>query len=141
MKNISINSKILNKIRQAIKIAVEYEKLTGRKLGITGEVAEVLVCKKLNLKLSADPLCAGYDAVDRRGKKYQIKSKRVLRQEGRLGSFSKHRFDYAILALLDKNYKVYEIWKAPYSKIKPIIARNKRHNPSVKKFKSVAKKI
>lgn len=128
-------------VDSAIKVALGYERLTGRKLGITGEIAEVLACDKLELRFLEDPIAAGYDAVDERGKKYQIKSKRVLRNEGRMGRFSQHRFHYAILVLFDKDYNVTGIWKASYAKIKPVIERHQRRNPSIREFRNAGKLV
>lgn len=45
METIKIDDKIMNVVESAIKVALEYEALRGRrKLGITGEIGEVLVC-------------------------------------------------------------------------------------------------
>ena len=55
-----------------VKSAVEYEKVTGRDPGITGEVGEILVSDKLNLLLLSDRINAGFDALSKDGKKYQI---------------------------------------------------------------------
>ncbi len=140
LTTIKINGKIIEKVAQATKVAVEYEKLTGRKLGITGEVGEVLVCKKLGLQLMADPLSAGYDAV-KAGKKYQIKTRRVDHRRGKIGRFSKHNFDFAILAILDKNYKIKELYQASYKKLKPLIDQAPRGALSFNQFVRVAKKI
>ena len=51
-ETIEIDNKLINKIKSAIDIALEYEAATNgkRKLGITGEVGEVLVCHKIKLK-------------------------------------------------------------------------------------------
>ncbi len=126
-------------ISAVIKSAIKYEKLTGRKLGITGEIGEFLVCKKLKLKFLKNPQVAGHDAVDTRGKKYQIKSRRVSHQKGRIGRFSKHKFDFAILVVLDENYKILEIWKTSYKKLKPILDRNIK--PGFSQFKSISDRI
>ena len=141
METIEINDEILKTIYRAIKTAVAYEKLTGRKLGITGEVGEVLVCRRLGLKLAADPLFAGCDATDDMGKCYQIKTRRVDHARGRTGIFSKHLFDQAILAILDTGYKIAELYSADFDKINPFIDQAPRRNPSLRQFKAVADKI
>ena len=54
---IKVDNKLLSKMRLAIDVALQYEAITNskRKLGITGEVGEVLVCHQLGLKLVLDP--------------------------------------------------------------------------------------
>lgn len=134
---------INNIIAQAVSAAIKYEKLTaGRKLGITGEVGEVLVCDKLKLKL-ADPRTSGYDALDNKGKKYQIKTRRGNTDSpgARMGTFAKHEFDYAVLAILDHGYNLVELYKAPYENLKSIIEGHRRRNPTLREFKNVAKSI
>jgi len=145
MKVIKITPPILRAVQKVISAALEYESLTGRKPGITGEVGEVLVCKKLRLQLAADPLVAGYDAVDKNGKKYQIKTRRAVRWErrylGRIGIFARHEFDYAILAILDKNYKPRELYQISHKRITPILNRYPRRNPPIRVFVRNAKKV
>ncbi len=138
---IQITPEILRSVKKSIKCAIEYEKLTGRKLGITGEVGEILVCKKLNLNLLKNDIAAGYDALDNRGKRYQIKTRKGETNKGRLSSFSKHEFDYAVLAILDKEYNLVELWQTTFGKIKPVINKNKGRNPSLRDFKKTAEKF
>ncbi len=126
-------------VSQAISSAIKYEKLTGRKLGITGEIGEYKVCKKLGLNLLKDRQSAGYDAVDKDGKKYQIKTRRVSGKKGRIGKFSEHFFDFAVLALLDENYEITDLFTVEFDKINEIISIAKNRNPSFSKFKSVCK--
>jgi hypothetical protein len=143
MKTIKINSSILRAVKNAISAALEYEKLTGRKLGITGEIGEVFVCKKFKLKLLQDPLSVGYDAIDNKGKHYQIKSRRAVNWErrylGKVGKFSKHKFDYAVLVIMDKEYKPKEWRRVSYKKLAPILRR--RQSPSIREFIRNADKI
>jgi len=139
-----ITLQIKKVVASAIRVAISYEKLTNRKLGITGEVGEVLVCshkklKEKGLKLSSNPILAGYDAIDKNGKQYQIKAKQSDR--GSLSRFSNHKFDVVIVAVFDTNYKIKELWRASYKKLEPLIAGHKRRNPSLPEFKRVAKEI
>ena len=148
MNAISIDDNIMSKVKEAIKAALEYEAATNgkRKLGITEEIGEVLACYQLGLKLVLDAQSKGFDAIDNNRLSVQIKSRRsesegLPRDAGRTGSFSKHPFDYALLVLLDHKYKLCEIWRAEYKKIKPLIEKQKRRNPNLASFKRVAKKI
>jgi len=147
-KTIKVDSKLVNKVKRAIGVALEYEAATNgkRKLGITGEVGEVLVCHQLGLKLVLDSRSEGFDAVDKDGFRVQIKTRRsesdgLPRDAGRTSTFSKHEFDYALLALLDHKYQLCEIWQADYNKLKPIIERQKRRNPNLLSFKNAGGRV
>ena len=152
METIKIDDKIMNVVESAIKVALEYEALRGRrKLGITGEIGEVLVCyhlyDSLGLRLVKDPRSEGYDAVHRCHKKVQIKTRRsespgLPGNAGRTSRFSKHSFDYALLGILDHDtYQLCEVWRADYDSLKPIIEKREGRNPSLSSFKCVGKQI
>ena len=147
-KAITVNEKLINKVKLAVKAGLSYEKATDgrRKLGITGEVGELLACKQLGLKLVLDTRSEGFDAIDKRGLRVEIKSRRsesegLPRDVGRTSSFSKHKFDYAILVCLDKKYRLREIWRADYRRLRQIIEKQKRRNPNLASFKRVGEKI
>jgi len=147
-KTIKIDDKLINTIKSTINVALEYEAATNgkRKLGITGEVGEVLVCHQLGLRLVLDSRSEGFDAVDKDSLLVQIKTRRgesegLPRDAGRTGIFSKHEFDYALLALLDNKYELCEIWQVDYNKLKPIIEKQKRRQPNLSSFKRVGEKI
>lgn len=147
-ETITVDVKLINTLKSAINAALAYETATHgkRKLGITGEVGELLVCHQLGLKLVLDSRSEGFDAVDEDDLRVQIKTRRsesegLPRDAGRTSSFSKHEFDYTLLVLLDHKYQLCEIWRADYNKLKPIIEKNKRRNPNLSSFKSVGEKI
>jgi len=147
-KTITVDGKLINKLKSAINAALVYETATHgkRKLGITGEVGELLVCHQLGLKLVLDSRSEGFDAVTKDGLRVQIKTRRSESEglpwdAGRTGRFSKHEFDYALLVLLDHKYQLCEIWRADYNKLKPIIEKHKRQNPNLSSFKRVGEKI
>jgi len=148
METIEINGDLIAIINKAIKSAIEYGVLTKetRKLGITGEVGEVLICKQLGLQLMANYRSEGYDAIDKNKRRVQIKTRRgesgeKPKESGRLGKFSEHEFDYALLGILNSKYQLVEIWKVDYPILEPLVSRQKRRNPSLSSFKRVAKKI
>lgn len=145
--SIVITTDLLNKIKAVIPYALDYEAatLSKRKLGITGELGEVLVCAQLGLRLAVDPRSQGYDAVDGL-KLVQIKARRsesgdTPRGAGRVSSFSKHPYDYALLGILNSRYELTEIWRAEFNIIEPIICKNKKRNPQITAFKRVAKRV
>ena len=145
---IVVDNNLVEKVKLAIEAALAYEVVTGgkRKLGITGEVGEILVCHQMGLHLMLDPRSEGYDALNSRGERVQIKTRRsesdgLPRDAGRVSSFSEHEFDYALLGLLDRQYRLCEIWQADYDNIRPIIDKQKRRNPNLSLFKRVAHKV
>jgi hypothetical protein len=148
VETITIDGNMIKKINDAIRIALAYEKHTHgkRKLGVTGEVGEILVCYHLGLRLVLDSRSQGFDAIDKDGLKVQIKTSRsesegLPKNAGRTGRFSKHPFDYALLGLLDHNYQISEVWRAEYNKLKPIIEKTKRRDPNLSSFKRIGEKI
>lgn len=141
MKIIKITPSIWRAVKRAISAALEYERLTGRNLGITGEVGELLVCHKLRLKLMTDPRTAGYDAIDKNRRRYQIKTRRANNDRGSISTFSKHDFDCAVLATLDENYKIIGLWRISHKKLRPILNRRKRRDPSLREFKRISERL
>ncbi len=107
-----------------------------------------MTCYQLGFRLILDPRSEGFDAIDKDGKQVQIKTRRsetegLPRDVGRISRFSNHRFDYALLCLLDHEYQLCEIWRANYENIKPIIDKeqNERTGPTLRSFKKVGEKI
>lgn len=104
-------------------LAAEFYRLTGRPLGVTGEVAEQLVANLLGLTLM-EAHTVGYDATrpDRDGDlplRIQIKARAYLagRDAGqRMGRLTPGMpCDAVVLALLDpETLDVREIWEAPF---------------------------
>jgi hypothetical protein len=81
------------------------------------DYAEYLVADKMVLHL-ANNSNAGYDAVDKDGVRYQIKSRRFNnhRQPKQLGvirDIEKNSFDFLIAVLFDFNFNVVEAYKIP----------------------------
>jgi hypothetical protein len=145
---VRISAKLLRSVRMVISHAMVYERLLscGRKMGITGEVGEVLACHKLNLRLAKHPRCAGFDALDNKDQRIQIKTRRGERETGRLpagrmGVFSKHTCDYAILVLLDASYEISEMWRLSGKDLKKLLRGNKRRDPNICEFKRGATRI
>jgi hypothetical protein len=137
-------------IGRAKAIAQEYRKLTGRPLGITGEVAEYEAARLLNLKLSKVRQ-AGYDALRSDGSKVQIKGRvrfETTTASQRLGRIKlDSEWDSLILVILDEDFMPLEIYEAPRSQVEAALslpgslARNKRGMLGVRKFQSIAELI
>lgn len=146
----SNEDRIVEILRQVKALAREYRELSGKPLGITGEVAEYEAWKFLRVKLT-EARQAGYDAIDEvTERKYQIKgrcmlAKRISSQQ--IGSIDiSKEFDAVLLVLLDKEFDAIEIYEADRDAViealmRPgSIARNVRHSMSVALFKSIGHK-
>lgn len=147
-ETITIDNGIERTTKSVIKAAIEYENRTQRKLGITGEIGEVLVCIHLGLKLLRNPRTEGYDAIDKKGRRVQIKVRRSetgdrVNEGGRISRFSNHEFDYALLGLLNKKYELYKLYQVAYRKLEPIIQneQNEKRGITIKSFLKVADDI
>ena len=137
-------------LEQAKQLAARYKKLTGKPLGITGEIAEFNAASLLNLKL-AEARTAGYDAIGLDNRKIQIKG-RCLPENAkpgqRLGSIRlDHEWDTVLLVLMDEIFNVQEMWEAQRPEIEEALlapgskARNERGALAVSKFKQIGLKV
>ncbi len=142
----------LEKILQGAKrAAIAYQELTGKPLGITGEIAECHAAKLLGLQLAV-VRTPGYDAIDGKGRRIQIKARRVAaNRKGktqRVGSVKlDYAWDVAMLVLLDDRFEAFAIYEAKRRAIAAALkkpgsnARNVRGALSVSAFKSIGKQI
>lgn len=151
IETFDIKNKIVLKINQVINIALEYERYFDyeRKLGITGEIGEILACFYFDLKLVKNNRNEGFDAIDENQNRIQIKSVRKEPKKGdktnlragRTSRFSEHEFDYCLLLLFNQKYELKEVWKANFKELKNAIEKQKRRNPSIKEFIKYAKQV
>ena len=134
-------------LSEAKKLAQEYRALTGKPLGITGEVAEYEAARLLGVKLTP-ARNAGYDAVrPSDGKRLQIKGRCILpgaKPGQRLGSIDITKdFDAVLLVLLDANFDAQEIYEADRAAVLAALttpgskSRNERGALSVSKFRRI----
>lgn len=99
-------------IDEAKRVAIEYSHLTGRPLGITGEIAEYEAVRLLGLKF-APVRQAGFDATDGNGQKYQIKGRVHAPRSQMLGAIRlKHDWDFVLLIILNGNFEPLAIYQA-----------------------------
>lgn len=142
--------KEIEEILSEVKIlATKYKKLTGKPLGVTGELAEYNAAKLLGLKLEK-ARTAGYDATDA-DKKIQIKGRCFAEKPKpgqRLGSIRlDHEWDSVLLVLMNEDFDVLEMWEATRPEVEKAIAtpgskaRNERGALAVSNFKKIGQKI
>ena len=134
-------------------LAAEYYRLTGKPLGITGEVAEYVAAELLGLEL-APPRTEGYDAIRRipDGVQHiQIKGRAYgdgANVNQRIGRIKQGAVcDIVFLVLLDnRTLEAREIWEAPYAAVALALSRpgskaRARGALGVPAFKRIARKI
>ena len=145
----SKNDRIIQILSQSKELAKEYYSLTGKPLGITGEIGETEAARLLGLELS-EARQSGYDAkcaIQGKEKFYQIKTRRILptsKPGQRVGEIKLDKeWDSVLLVLLDENFEPTNIYEAEKEAIKKALeepgskARNLRGALSVHKFKSI----
>ena len=130
-------------ITEAKKLAIRYRRLTGRPLGITGEVAEYEAARLLDLRLAVVRQ-EGFDAVRKDGTRVQIKGRCILDKSSRgqqLGVIRREKeWDTVVLVLLDGDFEPTAIYEAGRPEILEALsvpgsrARNERGALSVSKF-------
>lgn len=144
------DSEVLSLLAEAKVIARRYRVLTGKPLGITGEIAEYEAARILGLDL-APARTAGYDATEIRDgtlRKIQIKGRCLLpgcKPGQRLGSIDiSKEFDSVLLVVLDENLDASEMFEVSRAEVlvelsKPgSKARNERGALAVSSFKKLA---
>lgn len=141
----------MNVLRDAKALAQKYRALTGKPLGITGEVAEYEAARILGLELTAARQ-SGYDAIEQYNgstRRLQIKGRCLLpncKPGQRLGSIDiTKEWDSVLLVLLDQNFDATEIHEAEREAVLAALAapgskaRNERGALAVTKFKTIGK--
>ena len=140
-------------LADAKSLARKYRKLTGKPLGITGEVAEFSAAQILGLEL-AEARQSGYDAIRKEnGKvtKIQIKGRCIpanTKPGQRLGSIQLDKeWDTVLLVLMDEDFEVLSMYEAARKEIEKALlapgskARNERGALAVRKFKAIGHEV
>ena len=150
-------SEAAQRVRQILaevkKLAAEYYQLTGKPLGVTGEVAEYVAAETLGLEL-VPPRTSGYDAIRRTAEgeqRIQIKGRAFgdnAKPGQRVGIIKRGAAcDHVMLVLLDnRTLELREIWEAPMSAVEerlvvPGSKSRDRGALGVREFKKLAKQI
>jgi len=142
---------VLDLLAKAKLLARQYYELTGKPLGVTGEVAEYEAARLLGITL-APARQAGYDATETvAGKTRTLQIKGRCLPKGctpgqRLGSIQPQKeWDSVLMVLLDSTFSATEIWEADRAPILAALAapgskaRNERGALAVAKFKSIGR--
>ena len=149
----SAESEIPVLLGEAKRIAKEYRRITGRPLGITGEIAEYEAARLLDIELSPVRQ-AGFDAIRRtpdKEERLQIKGRCILQNAKpgqRLGRLDlEKKWDAALMVLLNEDLEAIAIYEADRGTLEEALhrpgsrARNERGALAVSKFKAVGRKI
>jgi hypothetical protein len=134
-------------------LAAEYYRLTGKPLGVTGEVAEYVAAKTLGLEL-APPRTKGYDAIRKTAggeQRIQIKGRAYgedAKPGQRLGTIKRGSpCDAVLLVLLDnRTLEAREMWEAPMEAVEerlsvPGSKARDRGALGVREFKRLARVV
>jgi hypothetical protein len=141
-------------VHVAKALAAQYYLVTGKPLGVTGEVAEVEAAEKLGLRLAV-ARTAYFDAYRETAdhvERFQIKGRAVDPQDRYRGRTPAIKcdgdYDQVLLVLLDRTtYDVLEIWQASRTKVASRLeapgsrSRNERKSMGISQFKSIADQL
>lgn len=129
------------------QLAQQWKQRFGRGLGVTPELAEVYACQKLGLKRMPSGN-QGFDAIDREGKRYQIKGRApnrgdIVNPAGRVGRFVNFDFNYALLVMLGSDLRLRGIWRADAEslKVEQAKVRNERAGIHVSTFQKIGERL
>lgn len=146
----SPNERRIQEILAAVKpLAAEYYRLTGKPLGVTGEVAEYVAATTLGLTLTP-ARTVGYDAL-RGNERIQIKGRaygKDAKPGQRISRIKRDApCDTVLLVLLDNaTLEPREMWEAPYPEVCECLARpgskaRARGALSVNAFKRLSRRV
>jgi len=114
----SADNAVMEVLHKVKRLAQRYRQLTGKPLGITGEVAEYEAARILGVKLTP-ARNTGFDATEQKSgslRRLQIKSRCLLpncKPGQRLGSIDiEKEFDAVLMVLLDENFDATAIYEA-----------------------------
>lgn len=146
-----IQGEVLEVLREAKVLARRFYRLTGKPLGVTGEVAEYEAATQLGLQLHAARQ-AGYDATETRDDgvvRIQIKGRCILnplRITGRMGAIDlRQPFDVVLLVLLDADFNAFAMYEASRAQVESALtlpgskARNERGALAMRQFMVMAR--
>ncbi len=103
-------------------------KILRTERNLQGDYAEWIVAELLNLKIAENTVQKGYDAVDKEGHTYQIKSRIVIGLTKNT-SFDmpdiNHRFDFLIGVFFSHSLEVLQVIRVPYEVVAEMCNENR----------------
>lgn len=148
------SDEVITILRRAKALAKRYRALTGRPLGITGEIAEYEAARLVRGVKLAGVRSTGYDATRVRGgrvERLQIKGRCMLpgcKPGTKLGRIDLAKpFDFVLLVLLDEDFEATAIYEATRRAVRAALtapgskARNERGALGVNKFRAIGRRI
>lgn len=149
----ALEGEVLEILLAAKMLAQRYRALTGKPLGVTGEIAEYEAAQLLGLELTLARQ-AGFDAIERKDgttRRLQIKGRCVLpgsKPGQRVGSIDVSKdWDAVLLVLLDEQFDATAIYEADRVSVIAALSapgsksRNERGAMGVSKFKSIGRLV
>lgn len=146
-------SELKELLREAKLLAKRFRVLTGKPLGITGEIAEFHAAEELGLELAAARQ-PGYDALrieNGKAVRIQIKGRCIFPGSNpgqRLGKIRLDtEWDKILLVLMDSDLEPIDMYEADRSCVEEALlapgskSRNERGALGVNKFKAISKKV
>jgi len=146
-------ARIRDILKQVKALAAEYYRLSGKPLGVTGEVAEYVAADLMGLDLAVARTC-GFDATRAVGhdhQRIQIKGRafgRKSKRSQRLGMIKRGApCDAVMLVLLDNaTLEPVEIWEASYAAVEMRLAVpgskvRERGSLGIREFKKLARQV
>ena len=151
LRVVRADQEVLDILAEAKRLAQEYRRLTGKPLGIAGEVAEFEAARILGVKLTVARQ-EGYDATEVAGgqtRRLQIKGRVILpgsKPGQRLGGIKVGKpFDAVLMVLLDEKFDATDIYEAEREAVVHALAepgsksRNERGALSISKLKTIGR--
>lgn len=124
LKKLKIKQEIKNAISEFAKAYIELEKLKIiRSRRIVGDIGEYYASKRLSLTLSNNNNEKGWDAIDKNGIKFEIKTRRVYESDRRiskvrrLNNLKGKDAKYLIVVTLDRGFRCSGMWIIPMANI------------------------
>lgn len=122
----------LLKLHASIIDELKARKVVRTKNNPVGDYTEWLVSNALSLQLSNNS-ASGYDGIDKKGIKYQIKGRRITpennsRQLSAIRNLEGKNFDFLIAVIFDKDYKILNAVMIPHEVVEEYATYKKHVN-------------
>ncbi len=145
--NLEQSDRLVELLGQVKKLAKEYYSLTGKPLGVTGEIAEFEAARLTGVRLCVARQ-EGYDAIrTSNGAETKVQVKGVCFPPAREASWRTgtiqldKEWDVISMVLLTPDLEPREIWEADRPAITSLLTSRKRTDPGVKEVKQIGKKV